>query len=339
MRVLLTHRPGGAYAFISDGWANALRAVGHTVQRWDDQHSSWHAFQPDLYIGCSGHRQSIPAPSDRGKTQVAIHVNPHGPHVIPGIMEAPEVITWVRDRQPDAVFGYGHESDRPFWLYWTTQLGFPWVPMPTAGDTMVYKMPKEMGREENRTVHVGFVGGRWGYKAQNADKWVLPVFQSNEVASEIAGWGGWDKVPLGPHARWLGGISDDDAVALYQRSRVVPCLCEPHTIQWGIDLPERCWKAILCGAVAVHDPAKEIHRFLSRVPAPTTPAEFLDLCIYWSRDQREPDRQQLVRVLREQVFAEHTYFHRMGTLLEALGHTAEAGQLRSYVRKQAAESL
>ena len=119
MRVLLCHRPGGAFGYITDAWANAFRDKGHMVQRWDGQEASWRAFAPELYIGCSGHRQPIPA---NRNTKVAIHVNPYGPVDLGSINESKESIDWTVAQKPDAVFGYGHEEDRLLWSYWTKKL-------------------------------------------------------------------------------------------------------------------------------------------------------------------------------------------------------------------------
>src|SRR5215831_12305434 len=89
VRVLLVHRPGGAFGYISDGWINALRDRGHRVERWDGLENSWHSFAPDLYLGCSGHRQPIPP---RHNCKIAIHVNAYGPVHLDGLNESEETI-------------------------------------------------------------------------------------------------------------------------------------------------------------------------------------------------------------------------------------------------------
>ena len=104
MRVLLTHRPGGAYGHISEGWLNAFKHTGHDVVRWDGSTSSWESFNPNIYIGCSGHRQ--PIPKHRKICRVAIHVNPFG-GTNTGVNESQDAIDWVKEQKPDLVFGYG----------------------------------------------------------------------------------------------------------------------------------------------------------------------------------------------------------------------------------------
>ena len=103
MKIMLCHRPEGAFGYITDGWQNALHDRGYEVRRWDGDASSWREYQPDLYIGCSGHKQ--PIPSNRNECQVAIHVNPCGPVNIDGINESQDNINWVVDQKPDLYLG------------------------------------------------------------------------------------------------------------------------------------------------------------------------------------------------------------------------------------------
>jgi hypothetical protein len=116
---MLVHRPGGAFGYITDSWANTLRSAGHKVQRWDGLIESWKVFSPDLYIGSSGHRQ--PVPKDPS-CKFAMHVNPYGPMDCGAINESADSIQYIRDMNPSLVFGYGFEEDRVYWQYWKEKL-------------------------------------------------------------------------------------------------------------------------------------------------------------------------------------------------------------------------
>jgi hypothetical protein len=185
MRVLLVHRPGGAFGYITDGWINALRDKGHRVQRWDGNENSWHDFGPDLYIGCSGHKQPIPP---RRNCKIAIHVNPYGPVAIEGINESEANIRWTINQRPDAVFGYGQEEDRLLWSYWTQRHGCRWVPMPTAGDRTVFKQSLD---DSQKLYDVVYLGGRWPYKGLTIDSFLLPVLRHQDISFKLYGWGDW----------------------------------------------------------------------------------------------------------------------------------------------------
>lgn len=310
MRILLTHRPGGAYGFISEGWLNALLAGGHVAQRWDGQIQTWESFDPDLYIGCSGHRQ--PIPQNHGKAKIAIHVNPYSDVNVDGINEAKAAIDWTLAQNPTVVFGYGHDTDRQLWEHWTSRHGIPWVPLPTAGDSTIYKII-----ESGKSIDIGYVGGYWPYKARNLDRYLLPVVRDKSLRMSVFGWGDW------PAGICRGGIDDSDVPAVLASARVGPCVVEPHTTKWGIDLPERLWKVALCGALVVHDPVHGLGRYMPSALVATDPADFHHLCKHYADESHESERIALAQRQRAEVLAKHTYFQRMATLFIAISDATD----------------
>jgi len=329
MKILFTHRPGGAYAFISDGWMNACRAAGFTVARWDGAESSWNAYDPDIYVGCSGHRQPIPA---ERRAKVAIHCNPFGPRDLGPINESQNAIAWTNVQRPAAVFGYGHELDRVYWEHWTTKLGIPWVPMPNAGDSTIYKKV-----DDNDRYDIVYLGGRWDYKAKNIDKYLLPILKrTNSVGCtysyKVCGWGGWPSDI--PNSRLPETPGAD--VALYGSGTIAPCVSEPHTSVYGIDLPERVFKAALCGCLTIHDFVPGFaERFMPSVIVAKDEHEYATLIEEWQHRRDMRDRAELQR---REVLNGHTYFHRMAGLLNALGFTGGADQLLTAARRFGTES-
>lgn len=310
MKILLTHRPGGAYGYISEGWLNALRAAGHRAERWDGQAGSWNSFDPDVYIGCSGHQQPIP---QERRAKIAIHANPYG-DINTGVNESPSTVAWVLRQKPNVVFGYGDDLEAAKWAGWPDRHNIPWVPMPTAGDSTVY-FPRP---EIERTIPAVYVGGYWPYKAKTIDKFLLPVRKAMDL--RIYGWGNWP-----------GGAtpaSDEEVSTLLASARVGPCITEMHTVTTGIDLPERAFKVALSGAVVVHDNAAVVKRFIPSAIVANNPAEFVELCKHWSESD---ERDVLADKQRQEVLAGHTYFHRMARLLRSLGISdSELGDLKNY---------
>jgi hypothetical protein len=321
MRVLFYNPPGGASVFISQGHINALRDIGCIAERWDGNLDSWREFDPDLYCGASGHRQLIPAVVDR-RCKIAIHVNPFGSYKIePNINESNDAVNWTIHQHPDAVFGYGLESDRKFWSYWSNY-NIPWVPMPTAGDATLFGV--KHGSHDK--YDVAFVGGRWGYKSQAMDNYLLRVFRDPSITSMVYGWGGW------PADIYKGQIPDQDVPKLLADCKVAPCVSEPHTIHWGIDLPERVFKAILSGAVVVHDPVAGLQRFSPHIIIGRNPDDYhkkIQELISLSPQERT----EIASGQRANVLQSHTYHHRMATLLGVLGFAAEAVKLLEVVEK------
>jgi len=309
MRILLVHRPGGAFGYISDSWMNAFRDKGHTVQRWDANQESWNNFDPDIYIGCSGHKQPIPK-SRRAK--IAIHVNPFGPTNIHGINESQQNIGWVREQKPDLVFGYAHETDRLLWSYWQDRLGIPWVPLATAGDKVLFN-----NENADRKLDLIYLGGRWEYKSKTIDPYLLPVLKTG-LKYKVHGWGDWQRGVC-------SGLLPEDQVPSFLRSgKVGPCIAEQHTHNYGIDIPERAFKVALSGTLVVHDAVPSVAKFIPSAVIAKSPADFLNQCKYYCDDANSEERQRLAEDQRLQVLSAHTYHHRMATMLEALNFHSES---------------
>lgn len=315
MKVLLCNRPSGAFGYITDGWANALRDKGHKVQRWDGNENSWASFAPDLYCGASGHKQPIPP---RRNCKIAIHVNPYGPVDIQGINESQENIRWTLNQKPDAVFGYGQESDRLLWSYWTQRHNIPWVPMPTAGDRIVFKQTRPLS---DRPLDVVYLGGRWAYKGLTIDSYLVPLLESKEVSYKLHGWGDWQP------GLCSGVLADDKACDFLNSGKIGPCISEQHTHSYGIDIPERAFKIALCGALVVHDAALSIKQLIPSALVAHNSEQFQQYIRYFSRPDKQMERMGLVAQQCAEVLSGHTYHHRMSTLFASLGLVGEAAKM------------
>jgi spore maturation protein CgeB len=315
MKILLPNRPGGAFGYISDGWMNALRSVGFEVMRYDGDEKSWTDFDPDLYIGCSGHPQ--PMPKNR-RAKVAFHVNPYGPVKIDGINEQQRVIDWVLKRNPDAVFGYGFDDDRLLWSYWTKKHGIPWTPMPTAVDTVIFKHKRPL---KNRPNDVVYLGGRWAYKAITIDAFLKPVLKDKRLKIKLHGWGDWY-----PNTS-SGILPEDKANDFLNSGKVAPCVSERHTQINGFDVPERCWKVAACGCLAIHDPVPSLKTHFKSCIVVTKADEMLEKVHYYSRPENQDERCDLVKMQMQEVLGNHTYHDRMARLLDDMGFANEARKL------------
>lgn len=309
MKVLLPQRPGAAFGYITDGWMNALTDKGHTVRRWNGTENEWLEFNPDLYIGSSGHKQSIPK---NRRAKVAIHVNPYGPVLIDGINESDESINWVRDINPDVVFGYGFETDRLFWSYWTDRCSIKWVPMPTAGDKTIFN-----DLNDDRPYDIVYLGGRWSYKAITIDMFLLPILRQN-IKFKLHGWGDW---PAGISS---GILAESQSNAFLNSGKVAPCVSEKHTHTHGIDVPERTWKVSLCGTLAIHDSVPTLRNNFHSLLIARNPTEYKDMIMYYSKENNSQERKALATAQRNEVLNAHTYHHRLSLLLESIGFTNEA---------------
>tara|TARA_R110000751_G_scaffold23590_7_gene65194 strand:+ start:3213 stop:4160 length:948 start_codon:yes stop_codon:yes gene_type:complete len=312
MKILICHRPGGAWGYITDGFVNAFRSKGYEVQRWDGDTDSWFLFKPDLYIGCSGHKQSIP---DDNFAKIAIHVNPYGPFDLGPINESPGNIDWTVNKSPDAVFGYGQESDRNLWSYWLERHGIPWVPMPTAADKALFYC-REL---DNKQHDIVYLGGRWEYKAKTIDKFLLPVLQSSEFDCKVHGWGDW------PDGVCSGFLAEDSAGSFLNSGKIGPCISEMHTHKYSIDIPERAFKVALSGSLVIHDPVPSLKNLFSSAIVAKNADDYFDLCKYYL--EHDDERLEIVAQQQKEVLDNHTYHHRLSVLLATLGFDEESKEM------------
>lgn len=313
MRVLVCQRPGGAFAYISDGWINALRSKGHKAERWDGREESWFDYCPDLYIGCSGHKQPIPSIRN---TKIALHVNPYGPTKIKGIDEHDDTIRWVINQKPDLVFGYGTENDRFLWSYWTQKHGINWIPMPTAGDKTIYKETKE----EDKIYDIIYLGGRWPYKALTIDQYLIPALRQSK-SFKLCGWGDW------PSNMCAGPLAEAEVSEFLGSGRIGPCISEKHTHEYLIDVPERAFKIALSNTLIIHDPALAVKRMIPSAVIAKDSQQFIKYCEYYCTQAAKNERIELTRQQRNEVLMSHTYHHRMSIMLRELGYNKEAADM------------
>jgi len=334
LRILCCNPDGGAFFYITKGWENAFKALGHDFVRWKGDLATLEKYKPHLYLGCSGWRQKFPV--GKYDTKIGIHVNPWGSTVLkpeprePDINEPAEARKWTLAQKPDFVYCYGGAHDIPtMWNLWQEKTGIPVVPMPTGGDAVVHK---PVNPDSKYVCDVGFVGGYWPYKAMNIDKFLTPVIK--KYNSRVYGWGGWKHI--GNKSK--GPIEDHEVNKLFSSAKICPAISEPHTIRYGIDIPERIWKVPLGGGFTISDPVKNLDKYISYNDFITArnPQEYANLIAHYL--PREEARKKLAKRQRLAVLKDHTYFSRIQGFLRQCGFDAEADEAQRMVDKLVKEA-
>lgn len=312
MRIIIAEPSGGAFLYIVNGFKNAFNNIGCESILWSGDEKTFKDFNPDLYIGCSGHRKQLPSGY---KGLIAIHVNPNGDRLNPingvDINESQDAIQWTFNQNPDVVFGYGlNEESNTFWKNWEKN-GIKFVGCATAGDITLYK-PNKVEVDYK----IGFLGGRWPYKGHNLNSWLVPVLDlfPNHVA--VYGWGGWND------KSYYKGVLDsgDSGCKFLSSAKVCPCICEPHTSVYGIDIPERFFKVALCGSLPILDYIEGFDRYCDNYIMASNINEYHDLIInYTFNTDYEELRNSMIKKIRNEVLNKHTYHHRMMNLCKHLG--------------------
>jgi hypothetical protein len=321
MRVLVVQGGGGsmgAFQYITQGIMNALEFAGHVVQRWDGNVATWKEFEPDLYLGCSGHKQPIPGREIRKSTLVGIHVNPYSKTKVgivdggPNLDETPGDIEWTLAQKPNFVFCYCTDSFIPEyygnWLKHVPKI----IQMPGAADTTIFKPTRSM---KQYLCDIGWVGGYWGYKAKMLDIYIKPLI--HKYKCNIYGWGGWEKNQK---------LDDIEVPHLFASAKICPSVSEPHSRIYPIDLPERVFKIPAAGGFTIHSPSPAVpDLFGDVVPMAKDEHEWIEMINYYLANDdlrvREAARQRRV------IISRHTYFDRCANMLRTMGFENEADHL------------
>lgn len=320
MRVLCCNPPGGAFYHITEAWGDVFRYCGHKFKKWDGKQDTWDKFKPDLYIGCSGHKQPIPR---NRKCKVCIHVNPYSSKPLRkingvDINEPIQNIKWTINQKPDFVFGYGLQEQEKYWELYEKTHNIPWYGIPTAGNLLHYYPNKS----KEYSGDIGYIGGRWDYKANVIDKYLVPVLKKYRKNLQLFGWGGWEKVGLRYNklsGQNIGEIRTDVDRLIFSSCKICPAISEPHTIEYNIDWPERIFKTTLCGSLTVSNHIKNFDKYMDSKIFPTAqnPNQFMHIINYYI--ENDPQREELAKKQRKYVLENHTYFERVSTFLRACG--------------------
>lgn len=312
MKVIIAEPNGGAFLYIVNGFKNAFNDIGCETILWSGDEKVFKDFDPDLYIGCSGHRKQIPSGY---KGLIAIHVNPFGDRLEPihgvDINETKDAIEWTLNQRPNVVFGYGlNEEYETFWKNWEKN-NVKFVGCPTAGDATLYK-PNKIEVDYK----IAFLGGRWPYKSHNLNSWLVSLFDRFPKHIAVYGWGGWsDK-------SYYKGVLDknDSGCQFLSSAKVCPCICEPHTSRYGIDIPERFFKVALCGSLPIIDYVYGFDRYCENYLMGSNIDEYHNLIInYAFNSDFEEKRNLMIKNIRKEVLKNHTYHNRMMNLCDHLG--------------------
>lgn len=321
MKILTCNPDGGAFKYILTGISSALKLAGNSVD-WVTTKEMPTDF--DLYLGCSGWRQRIPAKSKR-KGKVGIHVNPYGPKKVgnvdggPTIDESKEAIAWTLGQNPDFVYCYCSDTFIPeYFGFWTTKHGIPVVQMPTAADITVYRPHPP---EDRFKCEIGWVGGKWPYKAVMLEKYLTPLIKTKKC--QIYGWSNsW---------RNNKSISDHEVPILFSTAKICPSVSEGHTAHHPVDVPERVFKVPASGGFTIHTPSPAIvDLFGSAIPMAQNPKHWLELVEHYLKNDGE--RIEQAKKQRAYILSKHTYFDRCVGIAKTIG---DAGLVTNLVNAKA----
>ena len=329
---ILCHAFTCAPLFILSGWKHALEKMGHewTWMRNDvPVFDQFHTVEPDIFIGTTYEldRASVKCIAARPNLKVVLKANNWGPidaeidtKVYPiGISDSSEQDRICRLREqigkPDLVFNYYHPSRMPETMGYWAQNGVPTIDMQPAADVYNY-YPVEP--QSHLKCEIGFVGGYWGYKGKNLNKYLVPLCHPIGMYNiKIFGNQIW------PVPQYLGAASLETERALYSSATICPNVSEPHANLWGFEVNERVFKLAACKAFCISDHVDGLNDIFTKdeMVIADSPEHFRDLVDMFTKN---PDlREQHIQKCHEAVMSGHTYTHRVQRLFETLGISAK----------------
>ncbi len=336
LKVLCEWSPGGSH-YVRTGWKNVFEYCGHEFSFWNPQATpAFDAFSEagkiDLFLGTT---YGVDRPLEkiirnRPEMKVALFASAWGPWVddidikkYPIVVASTEEIKRLEalkkgTGRPDFVFVHAHGR----WLegtmsHWRS-IGVTPIGILNAADLFLYfggEVKKEF------VADAVYCGGYWGYKGRNIERYLLPLCHpSQKLNVKIFSRSEW------PVAQNIGDIPDSELKHVFASAKVCPNISEPHSTDTGLgfDIVERVFKSLSSGGMCVSDYVDEARDLFTEteLPMARNPAIYKELIRHYIEHKEARDR--VAAAGRKKVIAEHTYFERVGTIMESLGWTDQA---------------
>jgi len=310
---------GGAGAYISRGWQNVFDAMGWQYKVWNGRNPerTFEEFAPDIYMADVRMRHWIPTRIKRGQTLVIATADQWAsPWLNPedarnGYRTKWYDRIWIRMLNPAFLFHQTTpEGIQKGWNKWTSAEGIPVHSFMVAGDTFdyLYDGPPVAALE----CDVAYVGGYWPYKSSGLNDYLLDRLQGYRYQIYGSGW---------PKGISKGRIDTADIKLLFKSARFVPCIHEPHSRLYGYDIVQRLFMVPLAGGFTISDPVRGIHGegifSEDEMIVADSANDMWEKAAYFISHPEA--RQRYTERARARVLREHTYFHRVGTMLRLLG--------------------
>jgi hypothetical protein len=182
------------------------------------------------------------------------------------------------------------------------EAGFEYLSLPN-GCNPIYQFPQDGKREFDYFLATSYGPDRiimtWRY--------IKPIFERYNGLWAGPGWG------FG-----IGPIKSDELPALYARAKIVPNPLHPFLTQHPHEISERAFSATACGAFQITDWTPVTEKFFAsdELISARGAQEFLEKFEYYV--QRPDERNAIIKKGVQRVFTQHTYFHRIASLVEFL---------------------
>lgn len=348
MRILITHDGSLAHAFIRMGLLKAFTACGHEAAIWDIRAKSpfdaFDEFKPDLVMSQTYNMSEawirvlkqnpqtrlILRASDCGNISDTIDLKKYP--VLVASEQEKKLILKLRDETGKPDFLHNHYCQWRFnstHTWWINQ-GFDVRSLCSAAD--VFDFTNGRVRPELES-DICFVGGRWGYKAQTLDPWLLPLCHPDAKYNiKIFGNQNWG-IP-----QYCGTTVQPFTRDALKSAKICPNISEPHSQDFGYDIIERPWKLLSNKCFCISDYVEDLAKLIPHgIIFAKTPEEFREKVDFYLKPENIGYRESTVINGYDTVINNHTYFHRIRDIFSWYFMTTEVekvNQTYSRVKQQ-----
>lgn len=327
MKFLCAHEEMASH-FIYGGLGEALRDLGHTFGFWRPTQLPaipvFDEYKPDVFIGQAYNldKPLIKALNRHPEVKVVLKVGIWGSlgDIIdtaqyPVLMKSDkelEAVSQLHDPSSIIYFNYCHgKRIEDIIGHWSrTYAGKLWGFLPAANTKIYYPTTPDDSLKSD----FAFIGGYWPYKAQNLNKYIIPLCHPvGKYNIKIFGNQTW------PVPQYMGLITDEMVAKLLCSATICPNIHEPHSNQYGFDVVARLFNICACKGFCITDEVASITEdiFLdNEVISIGTPREFREKSAYFLAhpDERIPYMEKAYST----VMKHHTYLNRAMELCSLL---------------------
>lgn len=310
--------------FIDIGYANALLSLGHgvCVIEYGAPLPLQGDFIPDIsisylhvaYSDKTDYRTLAQLKADHG-TRIVVWGSPfdvpslHYTDEHSGLHPQSHTALMKKGLVDLCITFYPPEGVEMYYSRWTNAFGIPVLSLPFAADTTVFRPcpPEEQYRSD-----LCFVGAIHRTKQKPFHEYIRPLLDHYTMIVSGRGWEGWPVRTLALHygeeSRLISSASLVPNVHM-DLGREVP----------GMAPNMRAFQSVAGGACVVSDNVPALRHYFSEeeMPVGLTGDDYREKVGYFMNHPEERHRCWLRAYAR--VMREHTYFHRVQTLFEALG--------------------
>lgn len=327
MKILIANDSGFAHYFERMGLAKALKASGHEVYFWNIHQEAafdvFGKFAPDIFVGQAYNLKDdiIECLRRNPQVKVALKAGDWGSfydnwtetmHTQFPILMASKAEKIAIDKlrqfsKPDLIFIHYHpDYVAQTHNYW----GLNTISMMNAADIFDYTNGKHVPELAS---DIAFVGGYWGYKSFNLNKYILPLCNpNNNLNIKIFGNQPW------PVSQYCGAIDTNLVKHVFSSAKICPNISEPHSTEFGFDIIERPFKLLSNKCFVISDNVAGMRDlFDDSIVFAESPKDFQEKVMYYLKHSHETYK--FIQNGYYKVMKEHTYFDRAAHLLSSLG--------------------